>query len=121
MSFTMPVRTIHDRVLMPLQEETPMHSMTAYNPFAPEVKASPYPFYEWLRQEQPVYYNQEHDFWALSRYQDIVWAARTPEIFSSARNSKSGRPITSVTTTLMAIATAPRSPPIASENIRSVL
>ena len=47
-----------------------MHSMTAYNPFAPEVKASPYPFYEWLRQEQPVYYNQEHDFWALSRYQD---------------------------------------------------
>jgi len=62
-----------------------MHSITAYNPLAPEVKESPYPFYEWLRQERPVYYNQEHDFWALSRYQDIVWAARTPEIFSSAQ------------------------------------
>ena len=62
-----------------------MHSITAYNPLAPEVKESPYPFYEWLRQEQPVYYNQEHDFWALSHYQDIVWAARTPEIFSSAQ------------------------------------
>ncbi len=60
-------------------------SITAYNPFAGAVKESPYPFYDWLRQEQPVYYNEPQDFWALSRYEDVVWAARTPEIFSSAQ------------------------------------
>src|SRR5687767_4872600 len=62
-----------------------MSPITAYHPFATAVKESPYPFYEWLRQEQPVYYNEEYDFWALSRYEDIVWAARTPGIFSSAQ------------------------------------
>jgi cytochrome P450 len=71
--------------LMPLWEEMPMSPITAYHPFDAAVKALPYPFYAWLRQHQPVYYNAEYDFWALSRYEDIVWAARTPEIFSSAQ------------------------------------
>ena len=62
-----------------------MAAMTSYNPFVPEVKENPYPAYEWLRREHPVYHNEELDFWALSRYADVEAAARRPEIFSSAQ------------------------------------
>ena len=57
----------------------------SYNPFVPEVRNNPYPAYEWLRLEHPVYYNETLDLWVLSRYADIEWAARRPEIFSSAQ------------------------------------
>ena len=62
-----------------------MTTITQYSPYAREVKEDPYPFYAWLRQDQPVYYNERFDFWALSRYADVLWAARTPEVFSSAQ------------------------------------
>ena len=55
------------------------------SPFAAAVRQNPYPTYAQLRQEQPVYYDERHDFWALSRYADVVRAARTPEVFSSAQ------------------------------------
>lgn len=62
-----------------------MAALTSYNPFLPEVKENPYPAYEWLRREHPVYYNEALDIWVLSRYADIEAAARRPEIFSSAQ------------------------------------
>ena len=62
-----------------------MVAIQTYNPFVPEVKKNPYPAYEWLRREHPVYFNEALDFWVLSRYADIEWAARRPEIFSSAQ------------------------------------
>ena len=62
-----------------------MAVITSYNPFVPEVKENPYPAYEWLRREHPVYHNEELGFWVLSRYADVEAAARRPEIFSSAQ------------------------------------
>ena len=62
-----------------------MTAIQTYNPFAPEVKENPYPAYDWLRREHPVYYNEDLDFWVLSRYADVEWAARQPELFSSAQ------------------------------------
>jgi cytochrome P450 len=62
-----------------------MVTVTSYNPFAPDVKEDPYPYYAWLRAEQPVYFNDQLDFWAISRYADVVAAARNPEVFSSAQ------------------------------------
>ena len=62
-----------------------MAAMETYSPFVPEVKNNPYPAYEWLRREHPVYHNEALDFWALSRYADVEWAARLPEVFSSAQ------------------------------------
>lgn len=56
-----------------------------YDPFAPELIADPYPFYERLREEYPVYYNQRMDFYVLSRYDDIFHALRKPQLFSSAQ------------------------------------
>jgi cytochrome P450 len=62
-----------------------MTAITAYSPFARDVQENPYPFYAWLRQEHPVYYNAHFDFWALSHYDDVVQAARNHEVFSSAQ------------------------------------
>ena len=61
-----------------------MSAITHYSPFTAAVQDNPYPYYDWLRRERPVYYNERHDFWTLSRYQDVVKAVRKPEIFSSA-------------------------------------
>ena len=62
-----------------------MAPITEYNPFAPEVKEHPYPYYAWLRREHPVYYNAHLGFWVLSRYEDVDAAARRPEVFSSSQ------------------------------------
>jgi cytochrome P450 len=44
-----------------------------YNPFSPEVKADPLPFYKVLRDQFPAYFIEEYDAWAISRFAD-VWA-----------------------------------------------
>jgi cytochrome P450 len=62
-----------------------MTQITEYNPFAPAVKEDPYPYYAWLRERHPVYYNDPLQFYVLSRYADVEAAARTPEVFSSAQ------------------------------------
>src|SRR5829696_5089931 len=64
---------------------TTMATITEYNPFLPETVADPYPVYEWLRAEHPVYLNRDTGFWTLSRYEDVVAAARNVETFSSAQ------------------------------------
>ncbi len=62
-----------------------MTTITAYSPYAADVQVDPYPFYAWLREDQPAYYNDTYDFWALSRHADVVKASRHPELFSSAQ------------------------------------
>jgi cytochrome P450 len=62
-----------------------MPTITHYSPYSRAVQNDPYTHYDWLRQEHPVYYNERHDFWVLSRYQDVIKAVRAPEIFSSAK------------------------------------
>lgn len=43
----------------------------SYNPFDPAVMADPRPFYRTLRDHHPVYYIEELDTFALSRFDDI--------------------------------------------------
>ena len=62
-----------------------MSTIMEYSPYAVDVQMDPYPFYAWLREEHPAYYNETHDFWALSCYADVVRTARRPELFSSAQ------------------------------------
>jgi cytochrome P450 len=51
--------------------------------FDPAYQADPYPYYERLRRNAPVYYNAKRDVWLLTRYVDVEKAYRTPEIYSS--------------------------------------
>ena len=58
--------------------------MVEYNPFAWETQHNPYPVYRQLRDEAPVYHNEQVGFWALSRYADVVAAHLDTDVFSSA-------------------------------------
>lgn len=56
-----------------------------YDPYNREIVKSPYPVYERLREEAPLYYNKEFNFYALSRYEDVRKGLANPKQFSSAR------------------------------------
>ncbi len=58
--------------------------MVEYSPFSRETAHNPFPVYKQLRDEAPVYHNDEADFWALSRYEDVVAAHLDTDAFSSA-------------------------------------
>jgi cytochrome P450 family 142 subfamily A polypeptide 1 len=42
--------------------------------------------WEWLREHAPAYYCPNADVWGVSRYEDIVFASRNPDIFSNHDN-----------------------------------
>jgi cytochrome P450 len=71
-------------VLAASHEETTLTDLY-YDPWAVEIDLDPYPTYRRLRDEQPVYYNERHDFWGLSRYADVDAALRDPQRLSSAK------------------------------------
>ncbi|MDV3127871.1 cytochrome P450 [Mycobacterium sp. 21AC1] len=56
-----------------------------YDPYDVELNANPYETYGRLREEAPLYYNSEYDFYALSRFADVDSAAVDVRTFSSAR------------------------------------
>jgi cytochrome P450 len=58
--------------------------MLHYDPYGPENVLDPYPTFKRLRDEVPVYYNAERNFYALSRYEDVFMAHRDVKRFSSA-------------------------------------
>lgn len=64
---------------------TTTHAAAYYDPYDVEINADPYPAFRALREEAPVYYNDVHDFWALSRFDDIDRALRAPQTFISGR------------------------------------
>ena len=55
-----------------------------YNPYAYEIHEDPYPTYARLREEAPLYRNDDLGFWALSRYDDVLTGFRDSDRFSSS-------------------------------------
>jgi cytochrome P450 len=41
-----------------------------YDPYDVDIDTDPYPVYRRLREEAPLYYNEQYDFYAVSRYED---------------------------------------------------
>ena len=58
--------------------------MTYFSPYDYEIHADPYPVYARLRDEAPLYRNEDLDFWAMSRHEDVAAAFRDHEGRSSA-------------------------------------
>jgi cytochrome P450 len=56
-----------------------------YDPFDPVIDADPYPVYRRLREEAPLYYNERHDFYAVSRADDVDRVLLENETFISGR------------------------------------
>ncbi|MCU1464534.1 MAG: cytochrome, partial [Actinomycetia bacterium] len=58
-----------------------------YDPYDYTIDANPHPIWKRLRDEAPVYYNAEHDFFALSRFDDVLAAHLDAATFSSAHTT----------------------------------
>ncbi|AWT55740.1 cytochrome P450 [Mycolicibacterium smegmatis] len=58
-----------------------------FDPYDVAINADPYPTFARLREEAPLYYNEQFDFYALSRFSDVNKALIDHETFSSARGA----------------------------------
>ncbi|MFN8025788.1 MAG: cytochrome P450 [Acidimicrobiia bacterium] len=57
-----------------------------YDPYDVAINADPYPVYERMREEAPIYHNEQYDFWALTRYDDVNQALINWPTFSNSRS-----------------------------------
>jgi len=57
----------------------------SYDPYDVAINADPYPTFKRLRDEAPIFYNEQYDFWALSRHADVEQALVDWQTFSSSR------------------------------------
>ncbi|BDY33382.1 cytochrome P450 [Mycolicibacterium mageritense] len=58
-----------------------------FDPYDVAINADPYPTFARLRDESPLYYNEQYDFYALSRFADVNKGLVDHETFSSARGA----------------------------------
>jgi cytochrome P450 len=58
-----------------------------YDPYDFEIDTDPYPVWKQLRDEQPLYYNERYDFYALSRFEDVERASVDWKTYSSAKGT----------------------------------
>jgi cytochrome P450 len=54
-----------------------------YSPYDYQIHEDPYPTYARLRREAPLYRNDDLDFWALSRHEDVLSGFRNPAQLSN--------------------------------------
>ncbi len=57
----------------------------SWDPYDASFGDNPWPVFNRIRAEAPLYYNDTHDFYALSRYADVERALTDWETFSSSR------------------------------------
>ena len=61
-----------------------------FNPCRQEYFDNPYEIYQRMRDEAPLYYDEQEDFYALTRHEDVAAAFKDHESFSSARGCDLG-------------------------------
>jgi cytochrome P450 len=59
----------------------------AYDPYDAAIDVAPHGVWRRLRDEAPLYYNEEYDFYALSRFADVLQASLDWQTYSSARGT----------------------------------
>ena len=58
-----------------------------YDPYDFDIDTDPYPVWQRLRDEQPLYRNEKYDFFALSRFDDVEKASVDWRTYSSSRGT----------------------------------
>ncbi|TXI57004.1 cytochrome P450 [Mycolicibacterium mageritense] len=56
-----------------------------FDPFSEDYFNNPFDTYRQMRQDAPLYYSEEQDFYALTRHEDVSAALKDHEAFSSSR------------------------------------
>lgn len=64
---------------------TTTESAVYFDPFDLEIKSNPYQVYRRLRDEAPLYYNEQHDFHLVSRFDDMQRLLTDRDSFISAK------------------------------------
>jgi len=62
-------------------------SAVYWDPYHQDIWKNPYPAYRRLREEAPLYHNEEHGFYALSRFDDVKAGLLDNGTYSSARGA----------------------------------
>jgi cytochrome P450 len=70
---------------MDVTERVSSSGTVEFDPFSDDFFTAPFETYRRLRDEAPVYHNEEYGFWALSRYEDVEPALKDFQTYSSAR------------------------------------
>ena len=65
---------------------TGIGSEVYYDPYDVGINADPYPTYQRLRDEAPIYHNERYGLWALARHADVEKALVDWQHFSNARS-----------------------------------
>jgi cytochrome P450 len=58
-----------------------------FDPYDAAIDAAPYDVWRRLRDDAPLYYNEQYDFYALSRFADVMSASLDWQTYSSARGT----------------------------------
>jgi len=66
---------------------TTMESDVYYDPYDFDIDSDPYPVWRRLRDEQPLYFNERYDFYALSRFEDVDRCSRDWETYISSKGT----------------------------------
>ena len=56
-----------------------------YDPYSAEIAYDPHALFRRMRDEAPLYYSEEHDFYALSRFDDVERAHVEKDVFISRK------------------------------------
>ena len=61
-----------------------------FSPVSQDYFENPYEIYKRMRDEAPIYYDEEEDFYALTRHEDVAAALKDTDAFSSSRGCDLG-------------------------------
>jgi cytochrome P450 len=56
-----------------------------YDPYDFDIDDNPYPIWQRMREEEPLYYNERYDFYALSRFEDVERSLTDWDTYRSGR------------------------------------
>jgi cytochrome P450 len=59
----------------------------SWDPYDTSIAANPWPVWNRMREQAPLYYNPEHDFYAVSRFADVERVLTDPVTFSSSHGN----------------------------------
>src|SRR6266702_765214 len=59
-----------------------MQPLSSYTLADPKVMQNPYPYYERLRAEDPVHFDEGIQTWLVTRHDDILTVTRNTEVYS---------------------------------------
>ena len=69
---------------MAMPDATAAHDLY-WDPWDYDLHADSHPTWRRMREEAPLYRNEQHDFWALTRFQDVLEALVDWKTYSSAQ------------------------------------